>query len=144
MYYSVFFLFSLSCCITKAIEGLYNLPKHVNGVCVLWTWGFFLSSFCLFQGYRAAGWKTAGDESHAPRGSTRPLQRSVVCAKAYGAQLVWPFLPFLHVKSEKNSIYHQICLHKMGIWRLFYSMWSEINVGVDIKIGIKVWGLLFV
>lgn len=49
---------------------------------------FFLSSFCLFQGYRAAGWKTTGDESHAPRGPTRPLQCSVVCAEAYGAQLV--------------------------------------------------------
>lgn len=48
----------------------------------------FLFSFCLFQGYRAVGWKTAGDESHAPRGPTCPLQRSVVCAEAYGAQLV--------------------------------------------------------
>lgn len=52
-----------------------------------------------------------------------------------------PFLPFLHVKSEKTSIYHQICWHKMGIRRLFYSMWSEMTVGVDFKIGIKVWGL---
>lgn len=32
----------------------------------------------------------------------------------------------------------------MGLRKLFYSMWSEMNVGVDFKIGIKVWGLLFV
>lgn len=49
---------------------------------------FFFASFSLSQGYRATGWKTAGDESHAPRGPTRSLQRSVVCAEAYGAQLV--------------------------------------------------------
>lgn len=53
----------------------------------------FFPFTCPFQGYWAAGWKTAGNESHAPWGPARPLQRSTVCAEAYGPQLVWPFLP---------------------------------------------------
>lgn len=44
--------------------------------------------FLPFQGDRAAGWKTAGDESYAPRGPARPLQRTVGCAEADGPQLV--------------------------------------------------------
>lgn len=37
-----------------------------------------------FQCDRAAGWKTAGDESHAPRGPASALQCPVGCAEAYG------------------------------------------------------------
>lgn len=50
---------------------------------------FFMIPFSFsIQGDRAAGWKTAGDESYAPRGPARPLQRPAGRAEAHGPQLV--------------------------------------------------------
>lgn len=53
----------------------------------MWIKAFSHYSF-LFQSDRAAGWKTAGDESYAPRGPARPVQRPAGCAEAHGPQLV--------------------------------------------------------
>lgn len=44
-----------------------------------------LSHYLPSQGDWAAGWKTAGDESHASWRPASPLQRPVGCAEADGA-----------------------------------------------------------